>query len=121
MENEMSDHIIPPSLVRYIATRDKRIEYTIESMTIRATFLQLLNSGSVIVGGRATAGTGNMTSSWRFFMLWNDVIDKARRCGYVIDRTSIPDPKRSNTGGYWYEYEYRVKSVPGCAHGERNE
>jgi hypothetical protein len=119
MGNEMSDHIIPPSLVRYIATRDKRHPFTTSTLQMR--FEELIRFGTVHIGGLCTAGRGNLHPSWTYYTSWNEIVRKAQRLGYEIEIVKdqhVPSKTTAMSGGYPQANYYHLKSVPGCAHGD---
>jgi hypothetical protein len=102
---------IDPRLVKYIATRDKRLakDKPWSPTSLADTFSELMKSGAVKVGGRATCGT-SVDSTWREFSMWNEVVRKARSLGYVITEEPIKHGNgwATKNGGFWNENEYRL-------------
>jgi len=102
------------SLLTFIHTRDKRCA---ESIGYNATqlldnFVELLQKGVVNVGGRATCGQ-HTDPSWKLFVAWNEIVKKARKCGYNITELDI---KQKNTWatanrGFWDEREYQMRPL----------
>lgn len=103
---------IHESLRKFVATRDARIAKTQPwSTTPLADYLHvLLAKGVVRVGGRATCGTYT-DPTWKIFGAWNEVVRKARKLGYAISETDIPQPNAwaTKAGGFWNESEYRIE------------
>lgn len=100
-----------PRLQSYIATRDKRVAKLrgYNTTPMAENFRQLLERGSVRVGGRATSGP-KTDPTWIEFGLWNEVVRKARKLGYVIEETDIKHDNAWATkcGGFWNEREYKL-------------
>jgi hypothetical protein len=106
---------INPVLEKYIATRDKKI---MASSSIEFTpplndyFQELLTKGSVIVGGRASCGSG-ADPTWKKFTAWNEVVRKAQKLGYSITVKNRLQKNGSPTrsGGFWNENEYVLEAT----------
>jgi hypothetical protein len=100
-----------PRLQSYIDTRDRRIAksrgYDLSPMA--RNFKELLEFGRVRVGGRATSGPVT-DPTWVEFGLWNEIVRKARKLGYVIEETDIKHDNAWATkcGGFWNEREYKL-------------
>lgn len=102
--------MIPSSLERYIATRDKKLsEFWVSKTPLLELFKELLERGTVEVGGRSTCGTYT-DPTWKLFTSWNEVIRKACKLGYEIEVEPVRHKNKSPTtcGGYWYSNIYRL-------------
>lgn len=104
-----------PRLQSYIATRDRRIAkdtpWSPQQMTL--LFRQLLERGSVIVGGRATCGP-RKDPTWNVWCAWREIVSKARALGYEIAESPIKHGNgwATKAGGFWHEAEYSLVSAP---------
>jgi hypothetical protein len=108
----MSEPKIVPALEKFIATRDKRntkYDCLRSDDRLLGTFKELLDKGSVKMGGRTTCGP-SLDPTWATFGMWNEIIAKAKKLGYRIEVTNIKHANKSPTtaGGFWNESEYTV-------------
>ena len=101
---------IGPRLAAYIATRDKRCLKAggWKANALSEHFAELLRTGYVKVGGRASCGP-RADPTWVEFTAWNEIVKKASTFGYAIEVTPIKHGNGSPTrsGGFWDENEYR--------------
>lgn len=96
-------------LEKYIATRDKRMKNPITSTPLRKQFDELLERGTVEVGGRASCGS-KVDPTWLFFTAWNEIVRKAGSLGYAIEITPVKHANKSPTmaGGFWQSNIYKL-------------
>ena len=102
---------IPSKLANYIATRDRATakEQPWNKTPLRDAFDKMIKDGSVVMGGRATAGSYT-DPTWKVFSRWNEVVRKARGVGIDIQETDIKQANAwaTKAGGFWNESEYRL-------------
>lgn len=117
-EVDRSDIAVAPEtlqkLLGFVATRDRRIfKLRPWNPTPIGDYLrELIAKGRVVVGGRASCG-GKVDQSWLIFAAWNEVVEKARRLGWIIRATNVPQKNAwaSKAGGFWDEREYSFEPV----------
>ena len=107
---------IDPRLASFIETRDRRIAKSRPwtPTPLNDAFHEMITTGVVRVGGRSTCGN-SVDPTWVIYILWNEVVRKARQLGFAIKERDI---KQSNAwatkaGGWWHETEYSITSAPG--------
>jgi hypothetical protein len=102
---------LPPVLASFIATRDKRIakDRPWSPTAISDLFAELLKSGRVVVGGRATCGA-HKDATWTEFTAWNEVVAKAQKLGFpiVVSPVKHGNGWATKAGGFWDENEYTL-------------
>ena len=102
---------IPPSLAKYMQTRDRRIHalYKFNATPITGMFERLMQGQVIRLGGRASCG-GKVDSSWVEYTAWNEVIRKACSMGIQITTTPIKQGNAWATkcGGFWEENDYQL-------------
>ncbi|MBB3004411.1 hypothetical protein FHX57_006793 [Paraburkholderia tropica] len=111
----MSQPTIVPALEKFIATRDKRntkYDCLRSGDRLAGTFKELIEKGSVTMGGRTTCGS-YLDPTWATFCMWNEIIAKAQRLGYRIEVTSVKHGNKSPTtsGGFWNENVYTMQEA----------
>lgn len=102
-------------LTKFIATRDRRIakRQPWSPTPLAESFRQLMERGSVKVGGRASCG-GAVDPTWVQLCAWKEVVSKARTFGYEITEEAIKHGNgwATKAGGFWEESEYRLGRSP---------
>ena len=106
--------MIHPKLESYIATRDRKIAkfWPHEPNCLRNQFIEMMQRGTIRVGGRSTCGGSDPTM--HAYRAWNEVIRKARSLGYSITVTDCSQQGNAwatRGGGFWNESEYRIDAA----------
>lgn len=104
-------------LRKYIATRDRRIakDSPWSPTTLMDTFHNLVARGEVTVGGRATCGSYR-DPSWTVYILWREVVQKAKTVGYDIQEETIKHGNgwATKAGGFWDEKRFTLARCGGA-------
>lgn len=114
MNGQKESAAIPPSLLKYIATRDARVTKVApwRKAPLLELFHRLLTHGAVTHGGRSTCGT-SVDHTWTEFTAFGEIIRKAQKMGYAITVTRIKQSGSwaTKAGGWWHENEYTLDKV----------
>lgn len=97
-------------LKSYIWTRDKRLAEDYPWLpSISSVFAELMDRGSVVVGGRSTCGSVK-DPTWAFWCAWREVASKAIRLGYAIKEEPIKHGNgwATKAGGFWEESRFTL-------------
>lgn len=97
-------------LKSYISTRDKRLAKDYPWLpSISSVFDELMDRGSVVVGGRSTCGSGK-DPTWAVWCAWREVVSKALKLGYDIREEPIKHGNgwATKSGGFWEESRFTM-------------
>ncbi|QFR59584.1 hypothetical protein KEM14_gp23 [Xanthomonas virus phiXaf18] len=100
----------PVGLVRFIATRDRRVaKYSWKDAAVTELWETLMQFGQVTVGGRASCGS-KVDATWVTFTAWNEVVAKAAQMGITIFIEPIKQGNAwaTKSGGFWEENRYSI-------------